>query len=356
VIRVLVVDDSHTQRLLIRAIIENDPELSVAGEARSGEAAIDLCMRYKPDIVTMDINMPGIGGYEAIRQIMSESPCPVIVLTSIETDQLMKVSFKALGLGALAVVPKPFGLPSQDAKARNLVSQLKIMSVVKVIRRPLMLQSQDTQFSPHSLPSAPFKKAVLPGHQTMPRLVAIGVSTGGPPALQVILSGLPSGFSLPILIVQHISRGFVGGLAGWLSESTPFLCTTPTQGEELQPGRVYLAPDDAHLKVRPPGLAWLDPSEPVRGLRPAVTPLFESVAQAYGPAAVGVLLTGMGEDGATGLLAMHRSGAYTIAQDEASSVVFGMPKAAVDLGAVDEILALEQVAPRLRSLAGLQEA
>jgi two-component system chemotaxis response regulator CheB len=183
------------------------------------------------------------------------------------------------------------------------------------------------------------------------KLVAMGVSTGGPPTLQTILSNLPKNFPLPILVVQHISRGFVPGLVHWLNQTTSLRCKIAEAGETLQDGWVYIAPDDQHLVVKTPQQTWLETTRPEKKHRPSVDVLFESVAEAYGSAAIGILLTGMGGDGAHGLLRMHKAGAYTIAQDEASSVVFGMSKAAIDLGAVDEILALENIAPRLLMLA-----
>jgi two-component system chemotaxis response regulator CheB len=180
--------------------------------------------------------------------------------------------------------------------------------------------------------------------------VAMGLSTGGPPALQTVLNGLPSSFPLPIVIVQHISQGFMFGLASWLSNTTPFRCKVGELGETIKPGTVYLAPDNTHLTVKDSGHLWLHGSEPVDGHRPSTTVLFESVARNFGAKAIGILLTGMGQDGARGLKAMHQAGAYTIAQDEASSLIFSMPKAAIELNAVEEVLALNQIAPRLRSL------
>ena len=342
-IRVLIVDDSPTVRLLIRSILESDPELTVLAEARTGEEAIGLCRTQPPDLCLMDINMPGMGGYEAIRQIMSECPGPIVVLTGIDSARLLEVSFKALALGALTVLPKPRGMPATDPEARHLIAQVKTMAAIKVVRRALWLQPTAAQS--RTVLAAPELYARLE-----PRLVAVGVSTGGPPALQVLLNGLPENFPLPLVIVQHISPGFVQGLANWLSGVTPLRCKVLEQGEQLKPGRAYLAPDDRHVIVKPSGLVWLDASEAVDGHRPSATVLFNAAARNYGAAAIGVLLTGMGQDGAQGLLAMRQAGAYTLAQDEASSVVFGMPKAANELHAVSELLPLDQIAPRLLSL------
>jgi len=350
-IRVLIVDDMHTIRMVLRLILESDPELSVIGEARSGEEALASCRKFHPDIVTMDINMPGMGGYEAIRQIMNEAPCPIVVITGIESQHLMEVSFKALALGALTVLSTPRGPSPDDAEAKNLIRQIKAMSAVKVVRRALWMRSTSEKLNrDQDLLAAPAKGTVSFKLQKAAQLVAIGLSTGGPPALQTILSSLSSIFPLPIVVVQHISQGFIFGLASWLNNTTPIPCKIAKQGETIQPGTAYLAPDNSHLTVMGNGKLWLDASGPVGGHRPSVNVLFESVARNFGAKAIGILMTGMGQDGAQGLKAMHQMGAYTIAQNEASSVIFSMPKTAIELDAVEEVLDLSQIAPRLKSL------
>jgi two-component system chemotaxis response regulator CheB len=352
-IRVLIVDDMQTIRLQLRLILESDPELTVAGAVGSGEEAVAFCRKSTPDIITMDINMPGMGGYEAIRQIMSETPCPIVVITGIESQHLMEVSFKALALGALTVLPKLRGFSPDDAEAKNLIQQIKIMAGVKVVRRSSRTESPPAMLDKGVAPLAAHMKESIPFKPAQPaRLVAIGLSTGGPPALQTLLSGLPSSFPLPIVVVQHISQGFMFGLAGWLSNVTPFRCKVGELGETVKPGTVYLAPDNTHLTFKGSNNLWYDGSDPVDGHRPSATVLFESAAQNFGGGAIGILLTGMGRDGAQGLKAMYEAGAYTIAQDEASSLIFSMPKAAIELNAVKEVLGLNQIAYRLRSLTG----
>jgi len=347
-ITVLIVDDSPTFRLLLRSALEGDPQLKVIGEARSGEEAVVLSAQLRPNIIVTDINMPGLGGYEAIRQIMRQSPCPIVVLTGIESHALLDVSFKALALGALTVLPKPIGRTVKDPEVATIVEQVKIMSTIKVVKR-----SSFSTPSPENLPktrrhTTPLNDKLPVAWSHTPRLVAIGISIGGPPALQTVLSRLPpASFPLPIVIVQHISKGFLEGLASWLTETTGYLCKIAEPDEVLSGGRVYLAPDNYHLEIQASGKVCLSETEPIERLRPSVEVLFHSVAKNYGADAIGILMTGMGRDGARGLLAMHQAGAYTIAQDEKSSVVFGMPKEAIDLGAVNEILPLEQIAPRL---------
>lgn len=350
-IRVLIVDDMATIRMALRFLVESDPELTVVGAVGSGEEAVAFCRKSRPDIITMDINMPGMGGYEAIRQIMHETPCPIVVITGIESQYLMDVSFKALALGALTVLPKLRGFSPEDTEAKSLIQQIKIMAGVKVVRRSLRTESPPAMLDKGvAQPPIPAKDSVLFQPQKPAQLVAIGLSTGGPPALQTILSGLPSSFPLPIVVVQHISQGFMLGLASWLSNVTPFRCKVGELGETIKPGNVYLAPDNTHLTFKGSNNLWHDGSDPVEGHRPSATVLFESVARNFGAKAIGLLLTGMGEDGARGLKAMHEAGAYTIAQDEASSLIFSMPKAAIELKAVTEVLGLNQIAPRLKSL------
>lgn len=347
-IRALIVDDSPTLRWVLRTILESDPEVQVVGEARTGEEAVAFCAKSRPDVVTMDIHMPGMGGYEAIRRIMSESPCPIVVVTGLEAS-LLDISFKALQLGALTVVSKPAGLPVENPEAQHLLTQVKLMAAVKVVRRTVRSAVAEP-VTARTVQSPPGLPPLRP--QNRPRLLAIGVSTGGPPALQTLLNGLGAVFPLPIVIVQHISQGFVGGLAHWLDSTVPLPCKVAELYEALQPGVAYLAPDDHHLQIKPAGVVWLDSSPPLGSHRPAVTRLFESVARSYGAAAIGVLLTGMGQDGALGLKAMREAGACTLAQDQASSTVFGMPQAAIQLGAAQEVLPLDKIAARLRDLSG----
>lgn len=351
-IRVLIVDDMATIRMALRFILESDPELTVVGAVGSGEEAVAFCRKSRPDIITMDINMPGMGGYEAIRQIMSETPCPIVVITGIESQSLMEVSFKALALGALTVLPKLRGFSPGDAEAKSLLRQIKIMAGVKVVRHSLRAELPPVRIDKGVAQAAvPVKDSVSFKPPNPAELVAVGLSTGGPPALQEILSGLPSSFPLPIVVVQHMSPGFMFGLGAWLSSATPFRCKVAELGETIKAGTVYLAPDNAHLTFKGNSNLWHDSSEPVDGHRPSATVLFESAAQHFGARAIGLLLTGMGRDGAQGLKAMYEAGAYTIAQDEASSLIFSMPKAAIELNAVKEVLGLNRIAHRLRTLA-----
>jgi two-component system chemotaxis response regulator CheB len=346
-IRVLIVDDSPALRHLTRAILESDPELQVAGEAHNGEEAVALAHKLQPDIITMDLRMLRANGYQAIRRIMAESPRPIVVLSSAQPAREPAVNFEALEAGALMVVDKPYDLPGTDPQAEQLIAQVKAMAEVKVVRRRWWLLEE------RKAKSAPRSKVVGPTSRPAPgpvRLIAIGASTGGPPALQMIFGQLWAAWPVPIVAVQHISRGFVDGLARWLDETTPLRVKVAENGEHLLPGTVYLAPDDQHLLVTRDEMAQLRASPAVDGHRPSVTVLFEAVAEHYGLSAVGVLLTGMGSDGARGLRALHNAGGHTIAQDEATCVVFGMPQRGIALGVAQEVWPLEQIGVRLAEL------
>jgi len=341
---VLVVDDSAVLRQSTKFILESDPELKVIGEAGNGMEAVELVNRLRPDVITMDIRMPKMDGLEAIRQIMAARPAPIVVVTSLDPDRDMGLSSQATKLGAVSVLRRPESVtsPTYRTFAASLIDQVKVMSGVRVVHRPLETRT------PIASPPAPTITATRPTAKT--ELVAIGSSTGGPAALHKVLTGLPASFPVPIVIVQHISFGFVSGLADWLNDACQIQVKVGEQGERLKPGVAYIAPDDHHLQVDRFGKINLSKSDPVGGFRPSVTPLFQSVAYAYGPAALGVILTGMGSDGAAGMQQMRQSGSTTLAQDEASCVVFGMPKEAIALGAVQHVIPLDKMAPMIQSL------
>ncbi len=341
-IKALIVDDSPTIRQLIRAIFSTDPELHVVGEAQNGEEAIDMVARLHPDVVTMDIHMPEMDGYEAIRRIMAESPVPIVILTSTESDIRLGVTYKGVDSGALMVFGKPHGLPEDDPGAHELIKVVKAMSDVKVVRRRWPAKNSKPVAKKAPSPS------IRPSHSY--RIVAVGASTGGPPALQTILGDFPTTFPAPVVLVQHISKGFTAGLARWLNETVPIRVVLAKNGELLLPGTVYVAPDDVHLQVTRERRAALLKQNPLDGHRPSVTALFNSVAKHYGAGALGVLLTGMGRDGADGLYAIKQEGGYTIAQDEASSIVFGMPKEAIAMDAALKVLALDAIGRNIREL------
>jgi len=325
-------------------ILQKDPELQVVGEASNGEQALALVKRLQPQVVTMDIRMPKMDGLEAIREIMAEQPVPIVVVTSVDLDQETDLAAQARRLGAVAVLRRPTGIATADYEkfATRLIEQVKLLSTLKVIHRSRSARTTTGEPCQEPPPaSAPARKI---------EIVAIGASTGGPAALHQILSQLPADFPAPIVIVQHISFGFVEGLASWLDDACPLHVKVAQQGERLHAGNVYLAPDNHHMLVDRFNQISLAATEPVGGHRPAVTVLFQSVAQAYGAAALAVILTGMGADGAVGMQALRHAGAMTLAQDQASCVVFGMPKEAIALGAIQQIVPLGQIAQTLQQL------
>ena len=324
-INVLVVEDSRVIRDYLVYVLKTDPEIRVMGTADSGEAALEFLGRRRPDVILMDIHLPGIDGFETTRRIMSWAPVPIVVCTASAGFDQVHTAMRALEAGALAVLEKPrgFGDPGNGAEAA-MINTLKLMSEVKVVRR-WNGTAAAAPVAAEPMPRDPIGRDVA--------VVAIGASTGGPPVLSRILSGLSPAFAAPILVVQHISAGFIAGFAEWLAMTSGLPVHLAQGGEIPLPGHVYVAPDDHHLRVGPRGELQTTGDEPHNGHRPSVGALFRSVAGRFGRRAIGVLLTGMGRDGAEELKLMADQGALTVAQDEESCVVFGMPAAAIRLGA-----------------------
>lgn len=345
-INVLVVDDSASAREFLVRLLDSDPELQVIGTAKNGVEAIDFLKEKKPDIITMDLHMPEMDGFETTRKIMETHPTPVVIVSGSSVSREVAVSFRALDAGALAMLERPPGAnhPDHERSARELIQTVKLMSEVKVVRRWRRMREDAAAGGASVRPQT--RKA---------QLVAIGASTGGPQAIQVILSGLPENFSAPLLIVQHISRGFLDGFVEWLNQSSRVRTSLARHGEKPEPGRAYIAPDGLQMKLDTGGAIKLLKDLPVNGHIPSVSYLFASVAQVMGPNAAGVLLTGMGIDGADGLKAMRDAGSITIAQDQESSVVYGMPGKAVRIGAAVHVLPAEAIAATLIELTGKGE-
>ena len=353
-INVLVVEDSPVAQLLLVHILNADPRLNVLGTASNGEEALaflkwnkpDVIKLNKPGVIVMDIQMPGMDGYEVTRRIMEIQPVPIVVCSASVDPAEVATTFRALEAGALAVAAKPVGLghPEYANMAAKLVEAVALMSEVRVVRRWPRTGRSD---APVVIAPAAESRISAAGI----RVVAIGTSTGGPSVLQTILAGLPRDFPIPVLIVQHIAAGFLAGLVEWLAQTTGFPIHIATHGEPVLPGRAYLAPDGVHMGLGANGQIALSKQAPDNGLRPSVAHLFRSVASVCGGSAAGVLLTGMGRDGAEELKHLRNLGAFTIAQDAESSVVHGMPGEAIKLGAAGYILAPDKNPAVLSALA-----
>lgn len=350
-IRVVVVDDSPTVRSLLTAIL-SDAGLQVVGCAANGEEALRLISRLRPDVVTMDVHMPGMDGLEATRRIMRQAPTPIVIVAESMMRSDMDLTFESLKVGALTVVRKP-DLHDPDTCAQ-VAQTIRLMAGVPVVHHWGKTQDTGRKASGSNLRSeVPALRAGASVQKLKSdiKIVGIAASTGGPAALAAVLGALAPDFPLPILVVQHVTNGFALGLAEWLSTQTPLAVSLAGHGETPQPGTVLIAPDDYHLRVNLYGGVELSRESPYRGLRPSANYLFASLAQVYGDRSLGIILTGMGDDGAEGLEALHLSGGLTLAQDEASCVVYGMPREAVVRNAVDRVLAPDQIALALGQLA-----
>ncbi len=343
-IRVLVVEDSAVTREYLAFLLGRDPALEVVGTARDGVEAVAQTERLKPDLIVMDVHMPRMNGYEATRQIMERFPMPIVMVSASLSRDETAMAFQALQAGALTLVDKPGGPdhPNQAETAGRLVETVKLMAEVKVVRRWPRYRDQG--------PGAKEDPRSAPDPRKI-RLIAIGASTGGPQVLVEILKDLPGDLPVSILVVQHIAPGFVTGLAEWLGQETRLAVKVAESGEAIRPGAVYLARDGWQMGVSPEGRIRLAKAELEGGFCPSASFLLQSVADAYGRSAVGILLTGMGRDGAAGLRQLREAGGMTIVQDEESSIVFGMPGEAIRLGAAEYVLSPRRIAEAIRSMA-----
>jgi two-component system, chemotaxis family, protein-glutamate methylesterase/glutaminase len=352
-IRVLVIDDSLTARSLLVNLVQNTEGMQVVGMGADGEEALRLTRRLKPDVVLMDIRMPNLDGLEATRRIMREMPTRIIIVSGSMRNEEVELTFQALRAGALAVLHKP-GLSDPETCA-HVLRTVQVMADVPVIHH--WGRAQKVPSTRATVAAKPVKTEggiLLPLPLNLQKanldVICIAASTGGPAALAQVLAELPLSYPLPIVLVQHISLGFAGGLANWLASVIKMRVEVPAHGDSIHPGVVYLAPDDYHLRVAAKGIIELNREEPYKGLRPSANYLFESAGKAYGEKALGVILTGMGDDGADGMARMHESGSLTIAQDEETSVVYGMPHEASLRGAVDFEMPLDQIAYSLQEI------
>lgn len=342
-IKIVVVDDSVTARELLLGLFQGCSDIQVVGTGFNGLDAVALVKRLHPDVVMMDIRMPKMDGFEATKQIMREAPTPIVLITSAAISQDTNLSFKAMSAGALTVIDKP-GMNNPETCSK-IVQTIRLMADVPVIHH---WRTKDVPVPASAAREAPTLvesfETLLAEYIPEIKVIGIAASTGGPSALVSVLGGLPRDFPLPILAVQHITEGFARGLATWLRTQLQLEIGIAVQGERLRPGVVYLAPDDYHLQVNIHRTIELSKDSPYKGLRPSANPLFHSLAKVYGRHAMGMVLTGMGDDGAQGAAAIFNAKGLIIAQDEQSSVVYGMPREVKLRNIAHQVLSLEQIA------------
>jgi two-component system chemotaxis response regulator CheB len=328
-VRVLIVEDSRAQRELLRVVLCEDPAIEVVGEAHNGLEAVDAATRLLPDVITMDLQMPRLGGLEAIDRIMAQAPSRIVVVCAVDNDPEIDLSFRAVAAGALEIVAKPRGERAQDVHrwGRALRESIHLMAEIPVVRRRRSFASAS------------------PVTRSDGRIDAFGIvaSTGGPPAVAAILAALPRSLRVPVLIAQHIAPGFVHGLVRWLAGVTPLEVVIARSGASLEPGKVYLAPDQHDLLVEPGGVVGVRHVDSVQC--PSGDALLESLARVIGSRACGVVLTGMGEDGARGVGKLLAAVGLALAQEPASCTVSGMPSAALNAGA--SCIAVADIAPTI---------
>jgi len=340
-VRVLVVDDSALMRKLIPQILQADSSIQVVGTAMDGNFGLKKIEEMKPQVVTLDLDMPGMGGLDMLKAIMSRHPLPVIVVSAHST-QGAAVTLQALSMGAFDFVAKPSDVSaSMPDIARELISKIKAAA-----------KSRRVTMAPVAEPVSPSPKHKPDGQTQATRVVAIGVSTGGPQALQYVLPQLPKNFPGTIVIVQHMPEGFTEMFSRRLEEICPISVKEVQSGDLLLAGRALICPGNRHLKVKrlPLGdVAVLNDEPRVNGHRPSVDVLFKSVAEEFGEKSIGVLMTGMGEDGAQGMGLIKAAGWMTIAQSEESCVVYGMPKAAIERGFAVRVIPLDALANTLQA-------
>lgn len=341
-IKVLLVDDSPVALTVLKRMLSSSPDIKVAGTAANGKEALDLIPSLLPDVICTDLHMPVMDGLEFTKEVMSRFPKPILVVSVSVREGSLNV-FKLLEAGAVDVFTKPRGGLNEESRmqASELISKIRILSGVHVFRRP-------TLTPPLSLKKMAKGERVVA--EAPVRIVVIGASTGGPQALEAILSRLPAEFPLPIICVQHISDGFLHGLVNWLATMCRMKVRIARPGEFPFPGTIYFPGEGTHLKIDIGGKFVSSTEPPLDGHRPSISVTMRSVAHYYGSAAAGVLLTGMGRDGADGMRIIAQAGGVTIVQDEASSVVYGMPKQAIELGAASCIVPLDEIADTLMSV------
>lgn len=338
-VRVVIADDSLVAREMLAQILSSDPDIEVVGQAKDGAEAVEMVERLRPDLVTMDIHMPKLDGLKATEKIMAFTPTPILVVSSSVYSEGMGRAFDALNLGALEVIkkPEPRDWSDLDKIGREVIRKVKILANVRVITHIRGRRDR---------PDLPVPDRLSP---TGRNFVAIGSSTGGPSALLNILGRLPAELPAPIVIAQHIADGFIPGLVSWLDAACKIKVAAAEEGVRPEKGVAYFAPTGMNLVMDGSTMRFATPGASQLYI-PSADSLFASVAKSHGKRAVGVILTGMGADGAEGLKLMRNAGAATIAQDEKSCTVFGMPRAAIEIGAAEQVLPIHGIAEAIEAL------
>jgi two-component system chemotaxis response regulator CheB len=343
-IRVLVVDDSLFMRRMMSDLLSRDPELEVVGTARDGQEGLEQARQLKPDVITLDVEMPVMDGITMLERLMAEQPTPVVMVSSL-TQEGAEITLRCLERGAVDFVPKPSGAVSLDLYKVSSQIIEKVKAAARVPRHRLTLTQGQRLPTPQDGGSKP---SGLPHRERGDApLVVIGASTGGPRALSTLISQLPQELVAPMLIIQHMPEGFTRSFAERLDRLSHLHVREAQEGDRLQPGVAYLAPGGVHLRLQPDGRLHLSQEPPLHGVRPAVDITLLSIAEHYRGKVVVAILTGMGSDGAMGVRMLHAKGARILAEDESSCVVFGMPRAAIQTGCVHRVVPIEQMANAL---------
>ncbi len=367
--RILIAEDSSLFATVLGDMIEPEPDMKIVGLATNGKQAVELCAELEPDLILMDIHMPVMDGLKATGQIMARCPTPILVVTADPYRGGVDLSFKALSAGALDLVAKPDELPMREAERLELLRKMRILSEVPVVRHVRENLSPGGRSTSTSSSAKADKKLATPPSSTNKSstnkssdekqgdvagestpVVGIVASTGGPKALAQLFGELPADFPAPILVVQHITRGFSAHLTRWLDGNSALRVVEATHGQPVRSGHVYVAPTEMQMELAASGLLKVYDGPAVAGHRPSGDVLLRSLARHVAPRAVGLVLSGMGQDGAFGMAALYRSGSVTLVQDETSSIVYSMPRSALDRGVVSEVVELDSMADRLAQI------
>lgn len=351
-VRVLVIDDSAFMRKVLTELLSSDPQITVVGAARDGQDGVAKVQELQPDVVTLDIEMPKLDGYGALREIMSRRPTPVVMVSS-HTSEGAEATIRALALGAVDFVAKPSGSISLNMHITRdeLVAKVKAAAGATPRYRRIAAEAVPIRREVKAVAAAMSMAMPSALEAGIPRrLVLIGCSTGGPGALHHIIPKLPADLPAAVLVVQHMPPGFTRSLAQRLDELSPISVKEAEEGDRLRTARVFVAPGGFHMTVDAEGRIRLNQEPAVHGVRPAVDKTFESVVPAWQDRMVGVILTGMGYDGGKGMVSLKKAGGRTIAEDASTCVVHGMPKVVVELGAAEQVLPVHEIADAITRL------